>query len=227
MSTRTSRPGGKTQPFGAKGKGKGKPVAPVRVGKDRNWGMIIMLGVVAALALAIIGYAAAGVVSKDTRTWDEIAADIEGIVNYRVERPEMLTRNHQNGPITYEVLPPVGGDHNDTWMYCQGMVYEDPVANERAVHSLEHGAVWVTYRPDLPDDQVQRLADRVDGVDYLFMSPFEGLDAPISLQAWGYQLKVQDADDERIDEFIRALRYNARIENATCGGGTTLPGPVS
>ena len=53
------------------------------------------------------------------------------------------------------------------------------------------------------------------------MSPFEGLDKPISLQAWGYQLKVDNADDGRIDEFIKALRVNASIEgpNATAQPG--------
>ena len=44
------------------------------------------------------------------------------------------------------------------------------------------------------------------------MSPFAGLDKPISLQAWGYQLKVDNASDGRIDEFIKALRVNATIE---------------
>ena len=46
----------------------------------------------------------------------------------------------------------------------------------------------------------------------MLMSPYPGLDAPISLQAWGYQLKVDNADDGRIDEFINALRKNATSE---------------
>ena len=57
------------------------------------------------------------------------------------------------------------------------------------------------------------------------MSPFAGLDKPISLQAWGYQLKVDNADDGRIDEFISALRQNAPSEpGATCTGGITATG---
>ena len=58
------------------------------------------------------------------------------------------------------------------------------------------------------------------------MSPYEGLDAPISLQAWGYQLKLDNADDSRIDDFIRALRVNASIEgpNALCEQGVTATG---
>jgi hypothetical protein len=159
-------------------------------------------------------------------SWEEEAAAIEGIVNFREERPELLTQGHQPGPLEYEVLPPVGGDHNDVWMNCGGDVYEEQIPNEHAVHSLEHGAVWVTYRPDLPGDAVAALAERVRGTSHMFMSPFPDLDEPISLQVWGYQLKVADATDPRIDEFIRVLRVNASPEGPTapCGGGTSATG---
>jgi hypothetical protein len=84
---------------------------------------------------------------------------------------------------------------------------------------MEHGAVWVTYRPDLPSDQVEKLAKRVRGNSYMLMSKYPGLDKPISLQAWGYQLKVDNADDGRIDDFIRILRQNATQEpGAECAG---------
>jgi hypothetical protein len=161
-------------------------------------------------------------------TWQARAAAIDGIVNFRRERPEILTQEHLAGPLEYEVLPPVGGDHNDVWMNCEGVAYPEQVPNEHAVHSLEHGAAWVTYRPDLPEDQVEALAQRVRGTAYLFMSPFPGLDAPISLQAWAYQLKVDDATDPRIDEFIQVLAGNAGPESpgAPCDGGTMTTGTV-
>jgi hypothetical protein len=159
-------------------------------------------------------------------SWEEQAADIDGVTNYREERPDLLGRDHLTGPLEYEVLPPVGGPHNSAWLNCQGDVYPEQVPNEHAVHSLEHGAVWITYRPDLPADQVDALASRVRGNSHLFLSPFPGLDAPISLQAWGFQLKVDDAADSRIDEFIRVLRINASPEgpNAPCGGGVSVTG---
>jgi peptidyl-prolyl cis-trans isomerase B (cyclophilin B) len=162
----------------------------------------------------------------DDRPWEEQAADIDGIVNYREQQPEILTNQHVTEPVAYEVLPPVGGDHYQQWQDCNGMVYAFPIQNEHAVHSLEHGAVWVTYRPDLPPDQVAELAARVGGTEKLFQSPFPDLDAPISLQAWGYQLKVDDAGDERIDAFIRALRVNASLEGPTapCDGGVSITG---
>jgi hypothetical protein len=220
-ASKGSRPSG-----GRKGR---KPVAPVKVGKDRNWGPIILFGLVGLIAALIIGFA--GWQSWDTRGggagWSEQAARIDGIVNYREDQPDMLTRDHVDGPVQYSVLPPVGGNHGGTWQNCQGTVYTEPIANENAVHSLEHGAVWVTYNPDLlPADQVESLAGLVEGNDKMFMSPVPELDRPISLQAWGYQLKVDSAGDGRINQFVRALRTNASIEGPTarCDGGTTTTG---
>jgi peptidyl-prolyl cis-trans isomerase B (cyclophilin B) len=178
-----------------------------------------------AAVVLLAAPAGCGVLESDDNaeptSWEERAAAIEGIVDYRAERPELLDQTHTEEPVTYEVLPPVGGPHHPAWQNCNGEVYAEPVANEHAVHSLEHGAVWVTYRPDLPPDQVSALAGRVTGTEKLFMSPFPELAAPISLQAWGYQLEVDDAGDDRIDEFIRALRVNASMEGPAvrCDGG--------
>ncbi|HEV2089048.1 MAG TPA: DUF3105 domain-containing protein [Cryptosporangiaceae bacterium] len=147
------------------------------------------------------------------------------VVDYRQKNPGILTRTHATGRVNYPVTPPVGGDHSVYWQNCEGDVYADLIPSEHAVHSLEHGAVWVTYRPDLPRDDVNRLEDRVRGRDYLFMSHYPGLDRPISLQAWGYQLKVDSADDPDIDAFIQKYRRTASLEpGATCGSGSTTLG---
>jgi hypothetical protein len=108
-----------------------------------------------------------------------------------------------------------------------GDVYPAEIPKEQAVHSLEHGAVWVTYRPDLAQDQIDALTEKVSGRGFMLMSPFPGQDKPISLQAWGYQLKVDSADDDRIDEFVSALRQNATQEPGVgCSGGATDTGTV-
>lgn len=221
---KAGKPGGGPKAGG--GKGPRKPVTPVKVSQGRNWGPIALITAVVLLAVGIISYTA-WVAFQGSRTWEERAADISGIVNFRKTNPELVKGGkHKPGPLKYAQSPPVAGEHNDNLMNCEGDVYDAPIANEHAVHSLEHGAVWLTYRPDLPKDQVAALTERVRGTDKLFISPYEGLDAPISLQAWGYQLKVQKADDGRIDEFIKALRVNASIEgaNAPCSGGITATG---
>jgi len=227
-----SRPGGK--PGGGKGTpgrasgGKGrKPVTPVKVNQGVNWGPIAMYGTAGLLALLIVGFGAFVLIREASKgTWQERAAAIPGIQNFLTSNPDWFQYgtegNHKNGVLEYKTAPPVGGVHNPVWQNCNGDVYTSPIAKEQATHSMEHGAVWVTYRPDLPQAEIDALKSKVEGRTYTLMSPYPGLDKPISLQAWGYQLKVDNASDERIDEFISALRQNATVEeNATCGNGIT------
>ncbi|MGI5213052.1 DUF3105 domain-containing protein [Plantactinospora sp. CA-290183] len=149
-------------------------------------------------------------------------ADLNGMVDYRQDNPAMLSRDHEEGPVFYPISPPVGGVHHSRWQNCMGDVYPFPIEDGHAVHSLEHGAVWITHRPDLPQSEVERLATRVQGQPFMLMSPHPEQDSPISLQAWGYQLAVEEADDERIDEFVRRFRETASMEpGAPCSGGVT------
>jgi hypothetical protein len=224
-STGAKKPASKATRSTAAGKGPRKPIAPVKVSHGRSWGPIALFAAVGVLAAIIIGYGAYAVF-ENSRPWDKRAAAIDGIVDYRNSPDKSLTvREHAQGPITYSVNPPVGGKHNPTWQNCMGDVYDMPIANEHAVHSLEHGAVWITYRTGLPADQVEQLAKKVRGNEYMLMSPVDNLDRPISLQAWGWQLKVDNANDGRIDDFIKALRNNAGPEpGASCAQGVTATG---
>jgi uncharacterized protein DUF3105 len=218
-----SRPGG---PAGKGGKPR-KPITPVNVNSGRSWGPIAVVGVVVLIAAGIIGYGVYATV-KGSASWEDKAADIKGIVNYRAQKNAAIdSRNHKDGTLTYVTNPPVGGDHNPVWQNCMGDIYNEPIANEHAVHSLEHGAVWVTYKQGLAADQVDQLKSKVQGKDYMLMSPIANLDKNISLQAWGYQLKVDNASDGRIDDFIKDLRLKASMEpGAACSGGNTTTGPI-
>ncbi|MGW0432204.1 DUF3105 domain-containing protein [Micromonospora sp. NPDC003197] len=144
------------------------------------------------------------------------------VIDYRKTNPEALAQDHVALPPRYPMTPPAGGPHFSMWQNCNGDVYSAPIVDGNAVHSLEHGAVWITYLPSLPAADVERLAKRVRGQTYLMLSPYPGQESPISLQAWGYQLRVNDVDDEAIDEFIRTYRETASMEpGATCGNGVT------
>jgi len=220
----------KTGPAAKKaGGGKGrKPVAPVKVSGGRSMGPILVIGLVALIALGIIGFGVFSVV-RGSRGWEDKVADIKGVVNYRAQKnPQIDDRNHKDGTLSYVTSPPVGGAHNATPQNCNGNVYDAPIANEHAVHSLEHGAVWVTYKQGLPADQVAVLAKKVQGKDYSLMSPYTGLDKNVSVQVWGYQLKTDDVNDPRIDEFIKDTRVVAALEpGISCSGGNTTTGPVT
>src|SRR5690606_12091073 len=91
------------------------------------------------------------------------------------------TANHVEGEVDYPQSPPAGGDHNAVWLNCG--VYSQPVPNVNAVHSLEHGAVWITYDPaEVDADGVQALRAQLPS-SYVILSPYEGLPSPIVLSA--------------------------------------------
>jgi hypothetical protein len=223
-----ARPAGRPPVKGAGGKGR-RPVAPVKVHSERNWGPIALFAGAGVVAVLIIGFATVQLYRQSHQpSWTEQAAGIDGIVNYRETDPQTAAeRNHQAGQVTYKMNPPAAGNHNGRWQNCMGDVYASQIAKEHAVHSLEHGAVWITYRPDLPQSEIDKLAAKVRDKEFMMLSPYPGQDRPISLQAWGYQLKVDQADDGRIDEFINALRKNATLEaEAGCSGGITEASPT-
>ncbi|MET7439863.1 DUF3105 domain-containing protein [Streptomyces sp. NPDC004082] len=115
-----------------------------------------------------------------------------------------LGRTHVTKTVKYPMEPPVGGDHNQVWMNCNGDVYTEPVGNMNAVHSLEHGAVWVTYNDKAPEADVKALAAKVKKTPYTLMSPVEDQKDPIMLSAWGKQRTVTGASDPAVDAFFSA-----------------------
>ncbi|MEU4808087.1 DUF3105 domain-containing protein [Nocardia fluminea] len=111
--------------------------------------------------------------------------------------------------VAYDQSPPFGGPHDQSWATCTGEVYANPIRSENAIHSLEHGAVWITYNPDRLDaEDLAVLRAEVDGKPYMLMSPYPNLDSPVALQSWGRQLKLDSVDDPRVTRFVAALRQN-------------------
>lgn len=132
-----------------------------------------------------------------------------------------LTRNHVTTAVTYPMEPPVGGDHNPAWLNCDGVVYEKAVPSVNAVHSLEHGAVWVTYNDKAADADVRKLAARVESTPFSLMSPYEGQAGSIMLSAWGKQVTVDGADDRRVAQFFAKYVQGKQTPEpgAPCTGG--------
>jgi hypothetical protein len=217
-----------------------KPGKSIVNQKQTPWGLISVTVVIVLFAVGIVTYAVAShkdkpaanggctkmIGSNKTSYLNELqcAADIQG-VTFKQEP----NRNHVEGVIKYDSTPPVGGNHSQYWADCTGTVYAAAIANENAVHMLEHGAIWITYdAKTLPDSGLATLTDLVSGNDRMALSPYPNLSTPISLQAWGYQLKVSSASDPRIAKFIAALRYNPKTTpeyGATCSQPTFKTNP--
>jgi hypothetical protein len=130
---------------------------------------------------------------------------------------------HVSQPVTYDHFPPTGGAHFASWQNCG--IYNRPIQDELAVHSLEHGAVWLAYQPDLPVDEVERLKNLVRGRSYTLMSPYANMDTPIAISAWGVQLTADSASDPRLEQFVTKYRQGAQTPEpgAACVGGQGAP----
>jgi hypothetical protein len=134
-----------------------------------------------------------------------------------------LSRNHVTTPVTYPQTPPVGGNHNPVWLNCG--VYTSAVPNENAVHSMEHGAVWITYQPSLPASQVKTLVADAKNQLYVIVSPYPGIPAPVVASAWGKQVRLTGADDPRLEKFIRMFEQGPQTPEpgAACTNGVGTP----
>ncbi|MFE7468144.1 DUF3105 domain-containing protein [Streptomyces sp. NPDC057499] len=134
---------------------------------------------------------------------------------------DKLTQNHVEKKVDYPMNPPVGGDHNPVWMNCDADVYSKAIPKENAVHSLEHGAVWVTYSSKAKKADLDKLRERVESTPYSLMSPVEDQAEPLMLSAWGKQVTVKDSADSRVEQFFTKYVQGPQTPEpgAACTGG--------
>jgi hypothetical protein len=133
--------------------------------------------------------------------------------------------DHVTGPIEYDQVPPAGGPHDPVWDDCGA--YPDPVRNENAVHDLEHGTVWITYRPGLDAADVQSLQTQLEGLQSQkwMLSPYPGLPAPVVVTVWNAQLDLTGADDPRLPTFLKFYgdgHTSPEGAFASCKGGDRI-----
>ncbi|MGY4859256.1 DUF3105 domain-containing protein [Cryobacterium sp. AP23] len=184
----------------------------------RNRRIALIVGITAAVA--VVGLVITSIVltpqSASYSAGGE-GTDIDGVETF--ENASL----HVETPVTYPQTPPAGGEHNPTWLNCG--VYSEPVPNENAVHSLEHGALWVTYDPAISADELTTLKAALPST-YVILSPFEDLPSPIVLSGWNVQLQVDSADDERVAAFFEEYWKSNDVPEpgALCTGAYDAPG---
>jgi hypothetical protein len=189
----------------------------------RPWGLVVAAAVVVLFAAAVLTYA---VTLADRAEAERVSspAEIEGLTSY-----EYAPGVHTSEPVAYTESPPVGGPHDVVWADCTGTVYDVEIRRENAVHSLEHGAVWITYDPEQVDAEgVDALAGLAEGRPGVMLSPYAGQERPIGLQSWGHQLFVDAADDPRVGQFVDLLVFHPDLTpepGAPCDSPSFLADP--
>ncbi|WP_025134517.1 DUF3105 domain-containing protein [Leucobacter sp. PH1c] len=152
---------------------------------------------------------------------------IEGLQEY----PNLPATHVGPAPVDYAaeygMTPPAGGNHFPAWLNCG--VYSVPQPNENAVHSLEHGAVWVTYNPDsVSEEQLAELRRSIPEL-YTIISPFPDLETPFVASAWGAQITFEEPSDPRLGQFIDRFWKSADAPEpgASCSGAVEGLGRVA
>jgi hypothetical protein len=194
---------------------------------QRPWGLIAAAIVVAVFAAAVLTYA---VLKVNKANADKVTApdQIAGVKTYNYPAGQQ----HVDTSVNYKESPPVGGPHAPppSWADCTGTVYTVDIRHENAVHSLEHGAVWITYNPkDVSQGDIDTLAKLVRGKPGRMLSPYAGLDKPISVQSWGHQLKLDSAGDKRIKQFADFFTLNDKFTpepGASCENPAFITNPL-
>ena len=152
---------------------------------------------------------------ESTDIFDPAVAEATPIAG--VETFDVASADHTTDDVDYPRNPPAGGPHDPSWQKCQ--VYDAPIRAEHAVHSQEHGAVWITYQPDLSEEDVEALAAYAEDQPYVLISPYPDLEAPVVASAWGAQLRLDDVADPRLRNFIDRYAGSGPERGATCDSG--------
>lgn len=180
----------------------------------------VVLAVVVAIALVatavLVPLLLTGDDSDDDRSADDgpggavDTTTLEAVASY----DDLPTTHLEVGEgHAYDQSPSVGGPHAPVWIECGR--YDEPLPEVNAVHDLEHGTTWITYRPDDVDDEgVDRLEDQLPANGLL--SPYPDQAAPVVITVWGRQLELTGPDDPRIALFV-----------AEYGAGETAPEPYA
>jgi hypothetical protein len=130
---------------------------------------------------------------------------------------------HVDGQLHEDGEVPAGGAHNEVWQNCG--FYGEEVNSENAVHSLEHGAVWIAYDPSLSSADINVLRGFASPNEKVLISPVPGQDSLVIVTAWGQQLDLDSVADERLDQFVNEFTgaSSAPEPGGRCNGGVGSP----
>ncbi|PIR41706.1 MAG: hypothetical protein COV30_02290 [Candidatus Yanofskybacteria bacterium CG10_big_fil_rev_8_21_14_0_10_37_15] len=105
----------------------------------------------------------------------------------------------------YNSDPPTGGWHyNDP---VQTGIYDEEFPDEQLIHNLEHGHIWIAYKPDLDVETIEKLAEIAKSYgSKIIMTPRSKNNVLIAVTAWEYLLELNGFDEGQILGFIKAYR---------------------
>ncbi|MBI2356072.1 MAG: DUF3105 domain-containing protein [Candidatus Doudnabacteria bacterium] len=111
----------------------------------------------------------------------------------------------------YNSNPPTSGWH---WPQPASWgAYNESQPDERLIHNLEHGGIWISYKSSLDSTTVELLKDFARRYRKVIVAPRDANDSLIAVVAWGRLMKLDGFDENQILKFIEAY-YDEGPEKA-------------
>lgn len=107
----------------------------------------------------------------------------------------------------YNSNPPTSGWHHGT--PAEWGIYKEEIADQILLHNLEHGGVWISYKPDISGDVKEKLESFYEKYGRkIIVTPRSANDADIVLGAWTHldKFSASEYSEERVEKFIKAFR---------------------
>lgn len=118
-------------------------------------------------------------------------------------REHVVGTNHP----PYNSNPPVSGWHDSS--PAEWGVYKEELPDEVLIHNLEHGGIWISYKPGISPELVEKLENFYkEWGRKTIVTPRAANDTDVTLAAWTRLDKFNSSEysEERVEKFIKAFR---------------------
>jgi len=163
--------------------------------KIRNIGLIVI-----AIILIVVGIIQ---LTKKTPEQIKLKKQVATVsLGGKVEKFAIEGRDHVSTEtsVEYKTNPPTSGSHLDqakNWG-----IYSKKIDDKAAVHGLEHGGIWISYK-DI-DDVTKKELEEIgkDNSLSVIVSPRIENDNKIVVASWGRMMRLETLDKVLIQKYI-------------------------
>lgn len=140
---------------------------------------------------------------EDSSKPEAVSTSVLGTVDYDIVSRDHIAQGTSGSG--YNSNPPSSGVH---WQGpAKNGFYDSDLRDEQLIHNLEHGHIWIAYKPDVEDEIKNKLKEITQKEDWkVVVTPREANDSKIALVAWGRVLKMDEPDYKKAEDFITTYR---------------------
>ena len=196
--------------------------------RRRRYGIIVgtILGIAALAAVAVViasgggdddGHGSTG--NAESEFPNAVTPPVQRITDLdeaakasecRLVHPSIGGREHVSNEtkVTYNTNPPTSGNHNI--IPAEDGYYAQKPNVRNTVHTLEHGRIYIQYKPTLNKRRIAQLGGVFnDDPFHMVLSPNPDMPYQVAVTAWGHLAGCKRVTDATYD-LIRAFRDRYR-----------------